>query len=139
MNTILLFISIIFSLTNAYDFTEKATNPTSAEQEISVIAMYMYADWCGACQAIKPKMEAAKQEFTGKPVLFAKMDMTNDFSAHQSKLLASRLGLLEIFNQNEGKTGFVLLVDANTSEIIGKITTDDDVQGIVKKISDSIS
>ena len=139
MNTVLLFISIIFSLTNTYDFTEKATNPTSSEQEISVIAMYMYADWCGACQAIKPKMEAAKQEFTDKPVLFVKMDMTNDFSAHQSKLLASRLDLLEIFNQNEGKTGFVLLVDANTSEIIGKITTDDDVQGIVEKISDSIS
>lgn len=118
---------------------EKATGLTPSDQEISVIAMYMYADWCGACQAIKPKMEKAKIEFEDQSVLFVKMDMTNDFSAHQSKLLASRLGLLEIFNQNEGRTGYVLLVDANTSEIIDKITTDDDVAGIVKKISDSIS
>tara|TARA_R110002049_G_C8898863_1_gene541404 strand:+ start:501 stop:653 length:153 start_codon:yes stop_codon:yes gene_type:complete len=50
----------------------------------------MYADWYEACQAIKTIIKEAKPEFEGQPVLFAKMDMTNDFTTHQSKLLAAK-------------------------------------------------
>lgn len=129
-----LLIAIIFAISF---FTVSATQVES-EDDPAVIAMYMYADWCGACQAIKPKMAEAKPEFEGQPVLFIKMDMTNDFTAHQSKLLAARLGLSEIFQKNEGMTGFVLLLDANTNEVLDKITTDDDTEGIITKITNAL-
>lgn len=116
------------------------TSPKQVEtEEIAVIAVYMYADWCSACQNIKPKMALAMREFEKEPILFTKMDMTDDFTAHQSKLLASRIGVLDIFEKNEGKTGFVLLVDANTNEILDRITTDDDKEGIIKKINDTLT
>jgi thiol-disulfide isomerase/thioredoxin len=108
------------------------------DEKASVIAMYMYADWCGACQAIKPKMAEATRQFEGQPILFTRMDMTDDFTAHQSKLLATGLGIQEIFEKNEGMTGFVLLIDADTHEILNKITTEDDTEGIKRKITAAI-
>ena len=84
-------------------------------------------------------MEKAKLEFEEQPVLFVKMNMTNKFTAHQSKLLATQLGLSEIFKKKQGMTGFVLLINADTNEVINKITTDDDVTDIVKKVTDAMS
>ena len=129
-----LLIAVVF----ATSFFTLAAGQVESDEDPHVIAMYMYADWCGACQAIKPIMEEAKPEFEGQPVLFVKMDMTNDFTAHQSKLMAARLGLSEIFEKNEGMTGFVLLLDANTNEVLDKITTDDDKQGIITKITNAL-
>ncbi|HBQ59180.1 MAG TPA: hypothetical protein DD671_06035 [Balneolaceae bacterium] len=129
-----LLIAVVF----ATSFFTLNANQVNSDEDPQVIAMYMYADWCGACQAIKPIMEEAKPEFEGQPVLFVKMDMTNDFTAHQSKLMAARLGLSEIFEKNEGMTGFVLLLDANTNEVLDKITTDDDKQGIITKITNAL-
>ncbi|MBD3616210.1 MAG: hypothetical protein HUJ22_06505 [Gracilimonas sp.] len=116
-----------------------ASNEAETEEDPAVITMYMYADWCGACQAIKPKMAEAVREFEGEPVLFTKMDMTDDFTAHQSKLLASRLGLSEIFEKNEGMTGFVLLIDAESHEILDKITRDDDTEEMARKITAALN
>jgi thiol-disulfide isomerase/thioredoxin len=132
----LLFSTLLLALlaSGVYSLTSPKQVQT---EEIDVIAVYMYADWCSACQNIKPKMAKAEREFENEPILFTKMDMTDDFTAHQSKLLASRIGVLDIFEKNEGKTGFVLLVDANTNEILDRITTDDDKDGIVKKINDT--
>jgi thiol-disulfide isomerase/thioredoxin len=129
-----LLIAVVF----ATSFFTLNANQVSSDEDPRVIAMYIYADWCGACQAIKPIMEEAKPEFEEQPVLFVKMDMTNDFTAHQSKLMAARLGLSEIFEKNEGMTGFVLLLDANTNEVLDKITTDDDKQGIITKITNAL-
>lgn len=129
---------LLIAVVLATSFFTISANQVESKEDPAVIAMYMYADWCGACQAIKPKMEEAKPEFEGQPVLFVKMNMTNDFTAHQSKLLAARLGLSEIFEKNEGMTGFVLLLDANTNEVIDKITTDDDTEGIIAKITNAL-
>lgn len=129
-----LLIAVVF----ATSFFTINANQVNSDEDPQVIAMYMYADWCGACQAIKPIMEEAKPQFEGQPVLFVKMDMTNDFTAHQSKLMAARLGLSDIFEKNEGMTGFVLLLDADTNEVLDKITTDDGIEGIITKITNAL-
>lgn len=127
---------LVLISTGAYSL---ASQKPDEVDKIDVIAVYMYADWCSACQNIKPKMAKAMREFEDDPILFTKMDMTDEFTSHQSKLLATRIGVLDIFEKNEGKTGFVLLVDANTNEIIDKITTDDDEEGIIKKINTALA
>lgn len=116
-----------------------SSDQAEPDEKASVIAMYMYADWCGACQAIKPKMAEATRQFEGESILFTRMDMTDDFTAHQSKLLAAGLGIHKIFEKNEGMTGFVLLIDADTHEIVDKITTEDDTEGIKRKIASAIN
>lgn len=138
MSRYIVFPVLLIVVAFAASFFTISASEVESEEDLTVIAMYMYADWCGACQAIKPIMEEAKPEFEGQPVLFVKMDMTNDFTAHQSKLMAARLGLSEIFKKNEGMTGFVLLLDANTNEVLDKITTEDDKEGIIAKISNAL-
>ncbi|MEP2447736.1 MAG: protein disulfide isomerase family protein [Balneola sp.] len=126
---------LVLISTGAYSLVSQKTDEVD---KIDVIAVYMYADWCSACQNIKPKIAKAKREFENQPILFTKMDMTDDFTTHQSKLLATRIGVLDIFEENEGKTGFILLVDADSYEILDKIAADDDIDGMVEKINSTL-
>lgn len=142
MNTKIFFSTLIaLIMVGGFYLSTSASSADAAESddEISVISVYMYADWCGSCQAIKPKMEEATRAFEGEPVLFTKMDMTDDFTAHQSKLMAYRLGLQELFDENQGRTGFVMLVDANTLEVLDRITAADETEEIKQKISALLS
>lgn len=87
-----------------------------------VIGVLFYADWCGSCKVLDPKIEAVKTEFAGQPVLFTRMDFTNDFSKEQSDLLAAALGLGSAYSAQARKTGFMLLIDVETKEERGRLT-----------------
>lgn len=93
-----------------------------AGEDPVAVGVYMYADWCGTCQAMDDTLMEAVRAFDGEPFLFARIDLTDDFTTHQSRLLASQLGLSNVFERFEGSTGFVALVDPETGEEIDRIT-----------------
>jgi hypothetical protein len=70
----------------------------------------------------------------GKPVLFVKLDFTNNTSKHQTKLLASSLGIEKIVAQNNG-TGFLLVVDSKTKEVKAKLTKEKSVKEMTNEIN----
>ena len=117
----------IFNFTALSKPKVEATTP-------KVIAMYFYADWCGACKTLDPKFEAAKAAFKNEAFLMAKMDVTNLPTTHQSGLLASGLGLKPIFDKTGVKTGFVYLIDAESKEIVDTIKRSASEQDISAKI-----
>jgi hypothetical protein len=83
-----------------------------------IIAVRMYADWCGNCRALDPKVDAIKGGFHNRGVLFTRFDQTDEFAVAQSELLAARTNLTAAFEAWKGKTGVMLLVDANSGEIL---------------------
>ena len=102
----------------AYQPMTLAQNTVSTESDLKIIGVKMYADWCGKCKAMDPKLSEVRPRFEGQPVLFTRFDMTNDFTIGQSRKLASLLGLSELFEQHKGRTGYMVLVNAQTSEVI---------------------
>ncbi|MEM9158178.1 MAG: thioredoxin domain-containing protein [Verrucomicrobiota bacterium] len=90
-------------------------------QTPKVIAMYFYADWCAACKALDPKFSKAREKFDKDAFLYAKMDVTNLATSHQSGLLAAGLGLKDLFDKTGVKTGFVYLVNPETNEVVDTI------------------
>ena len=97
------------------------------------LAVSFHADWCASCQALSPKVDAArtKAKLDLTDVLFVKLDLTNDKTSHQAALLARSLGIEELFHQNDGKTGYVDVVEATSGIIISKITKNNNVDEIV--------
>lgn len=104
-------------------------------------AVSFHADWCGSCKALGPKVIKArgKADLDNQNVLFVKLDLTNKTTRHQSSLMASALGLGDYYKNNNGKTGFILLVNSSNGEVLGKLTKDMDAGQISAMINEKIA
>lgn len=106
-----------------------------------IYAVMMHADWCGTCKALDPKITQAREKgkLDSKNLLFVQLDLTNETTTHQAAMMAAALGITELFDSNAGKTGFMLLIDAETGEKIARITNKLDVESITKHINEAIT
>ena len=104
------------------------------ETRADVIAVDVHADWCGHCQTISERVPDVIAQVGREDVLFVTFDITNETTRHQSALLASRLGLESLYAAEGDRQGRVLLVDADTHEIVGTITSRDDVAAMTRKV-----
>lgn len=102
-------------------------------REPDLIAVAFVADWCAACKAMKPKLAAAMKASADSSCLFVNVDQTDRHSSQGEYLLAS-LGLADLWKDNAGKTGFVLLVNPRSHEIVGRLTADQDVNHMTTTI-----
>jgi thiol-disulfide isomerase/thioredoxin len=107
----------------------KPSGQARAAEAPKVIAINFYADWCAGCKALKPKLEEAMSVAEGQPCLTVKLDQT-DKDSKQSQYMLAALGLGDLWKEHAGKTGFVLLVDANTKKVVNTITYKQDVKEI---------
>lgn len=101
-----------------------------------VVGLLFYADWCGSCKVLEPKLNAVKKEFSGQPILFTRVDLTDDFTKEQSVLLASQLGFTATYTENAPKTGFMLLLDPATGRVLSKLTktqSEEELRAEIKK------
>ena len=106
----------------------------------AVYAVMMYADWCGTCKALDPKITQAREngKLDAKDVLFVRLDLTNETTQHQAAMMAAALEITELYESNAGKTGFMLLINAKTSEKIALITNKLDANSIAENITEAI-
>lgn len=89
-----------------------------------VLGVMFYADTCGSCKVLDPKIESAKADYLTKPILFTKLDHSSDASKNQAALLAGSIGIGEVYKAQEKASGFMLLLDADSKEVLGKLTRD---------------
>lgn len=135
--SLLLAVPSSFALATQQASDEAA--PSDEEQDMpEVIGVFFYADWCGSCKVLDPKLETVQEELGQKPVVFQRFDMTDETTTYRSKLLANLLGLGEVFEQNAGKTGFMLLIDPDTKEVIGRLTKDQSEEQLATEIGRAI-
>jgi len=87
-----------------------------------VIAIKFHADWCGYCKQMGPVFEELQAKYDQESALYVVFDQTRDFERRQSEYLASAMGLDRVWAEHGGKTGFVLLIDAETRQVIDKLT-----------------
>lgn len=113
--SIFVIVSGIFAQTNLSMLQIEESTP-------AVIAVKFHADWCGSCKAMGPVFEELQAKYDVQPVLYITLDYTHNFDRHQSKYLATTLGLEKIWADNGGKTGFILLINGHTKEVMETLT-----------------
>ncbi len=95
----------------------------SAKRTATVRALIFHADWCASCKALAPKLEAVKKEYGNRPIEFITLDLTNGETTAVAAATMDAHELTEIFEQNQGKTGYVALVDGK-GKILAKLQAD---------------
>lgn len=115
-----------------------STSPKSVAQEANteptLLVVKFHADWCSSCRALGPVLPDLTNKLDGEPILFTRLDFTNNSTEHQAKLLGSALGIENIVEENYG-TGFLLVIDSKTKEVKTRLTKDQTVKEMATKIS----
>ncbi len=101
-----------------------------------VVGVLFYANWCSSCKTLDPKIDAIKKDFAGQPILFTRVDFTDNFTLEQSDLLAAAMNLGPAYAEQRRRTGFMLLIDAETKQVLGRLAaaqTETDLKAAIEK------
>ncbi|MCG8417780.1 MAG: thioredoxin [Proteobacteria bacterium] len=123
-------LSIAFVAAAVVALTGFAQAGSERSTAADLMAVKFHADWCGSCKVIGPHFTNLGNKFDGKKVLFLTLDMTNESTQRQSEYLASALGLGKVWKSHAPKTGYILLIEPKSRQIVGKLTKKDDFKAM---------
>lgn len=131
IQTLYLLIPLLFAGAFSASPQLVAANPAD---DVEVIAIRMYADWCGYCKELDGKLDEVKHEFADSNVWFTYFDVTDEFAQTQTRYLADKLNLSHIYEQYSDRTGLMLLVNPKDGQVIEEITSDISEDDLVSQI-----
>ena len=115
----------------------ESESEATAPEPAKVIAVNLYADWCGLCERKGPALESAMERLAAASVLFVTADFTDDQSTQQARFLISALADENVWEHIEG-TGSVVLLDGETREKVGRLTANMDADEMTAMIEQAI-
>jgi thiol-disulfide isomerase/thioredoxin len=87
-----------------------------------VLAVKFWHEHCPACKELDPSYADVVTRFDESEVLFVTFDMSTTLSRNQAALLASTLGLRDVYDEVFGSSGFVMLIDAQSKRRLGNLS-----------------
>ncbi len=108
------------------------------EGEPEIIAATFESAWCSACKILKPRLAQVIPDFADKPVKFVSLDFTFGQRGDIARQ-AEEEGLTGIYPRFKGATGFTLLVDRDTGEIIDSLTVSHSKEAMRAAIAQAIA
>lgn len=96
-----------------------ADAPGAGKPEI--VAATFSSSWCSACKILKPKLARVIPGFADEPVTFVEFDFTFG-PRDELRAEADKYGVGALYERNKGATGFTVLVDYDTGEILDTLT-----------------
>ena len=86
-----------------------------------VVAATFSSSWCSSCKILVPRLADVIPSFADQPVKFVELDFTFG-QREEIEKQAKAEGLDKIYPHYKGATGFTLLVDSETGDIIDTLT-----------------
>jgi len=104
-------------------------------------AVLVYADWCGSCKVLDPKIEKVKSMGKIPGVEFVVLDYTaKDADAFYADAKAAGVeAALRAHLDGTIKTGQLLLIDIDDQTVRGTVKKDMDAGAILGKIKDAVA
>lgn len=102
--------------------SQEQLNQGVFETEPELIVLFYYADWCQPCKKLAPKLAAVQEELTDERVKHLRFNLTNAETMENTKLLALENDIPN-YVPLERATGFAIVIDTESKEQVGFITT----------------
>ena len=94
--------------------------------QADLLVVDIHHDLCGGCAVTAPIFEEVAKDFVNnRKVCFMTFDLTTNETVDQTRQLAAKTGLEEIYNTHK-HTGEVLFINNKTKEIVGNLLLEKD-------------
>jgi hypothetical protein len=135
MKVILTFLALLLLATSSIS----AQNPSN-EGKHKVIIVINTASWCPACKKNGSRVEKEViSSFMGNTAYAIVVnDLSNEASIKSSEPAIVANGLADLLKKNKS-TGYILLVDANTKQILSKVSVKEDSETLLQSIKVALS
>jgi thiol-disulfide isomerase/thioredoxin len=97
--------------------------PLVASLQSKPVVARIHADWCPACKATQPTIDALRAAYTGR-INFVQFDVTNAKTAAVSQALARKLGLERFYEGTKAATSTVAVIDPQNGKIYATLYND---------------
>ena len=96
--------------------------PPSVEEPRLVAALFR-SNWCGTCKILEPRYERVMRAYDTARVERVRFDSSFGRRGALAQR-ASEEGISTVYDTTSGATGFVLLIDRDTQDVLARITAD---------------
>jgi thiol-disulfide isomerase/thioredoxin len=116
--------------------TELATvGPLAPSLQDKPLVVRIHADWCPACRATQPTIDALRAAYAGK-INFVQFVVTNARTAAAAQALAERLGLEKFYQATKSATSTVAVIDPQNGKIYATLYNDGNLQDYRAAVDD---
>lgn len=106
-------------MTVAASSAARAESP--APDSPRLVAAVFRSAWCGQCRILDPRIEDVRREFAGEPIGWVEFDFT--LGARRGlRQRAEAEGIAEIYDRLAGRSGFLVLMDRQSGQVIEIVT-----------------
>ncbi|MBY0422063.1 MAG: hypothetical protein K2Q06_07140 [Parvularculaceae bacterium] len=110
--------------------------PSAGAPEI--IAASFVSAWCASCKILEPRLAKVIPEFRGAPVKFEALDFTFGPRPELAQQAADD-GYSLVYARFAGATGFTLLIDPDTGDVVDRLTMSDTETSMRERIAAAIA
>jgi len=112
-------------------------NRLAAQLQGKPTVVKIYADWCPACQRLRPVTESLQQQFNGR-ANFVVFDVTNRSTTQAAEARARELGLSDFLAAHRGQTSTVAVINPTNGQILTQFRYNFNQQDYVNGIERAI-
>jgi len=101
-----------------------------------LIAANFFSHLCGPCLVLDIRLEPVIDDYADAPIRFVRLDQT--FGRNRARRAATEFGISDIYEGAAGASGFVLLINPATGEVVDTITIAHDETEIRQRLDRAI-
>lgn len=122
LSLIIIAAMTVFFTPNFFRTSWDSAEAEMVEERPRLVAALFRSSWCGACRIIEPRIEDVRADYEGAAMEFVRFDFTLG-RRENLRERAREAGIEDIYDQLEGRTGFLVLMDRDSGQVFEIITT----------------
>ena len=101
--------------------------------QADLLAVSFHSHLCGPCLILDIRMDPVEADYAQMPVRFVRLDQT--FGQARARRQAEALGLESVYAEAGGPSGFILLVDQSSGDVLDRLTIAQDETEIRQRLA----